>query len=109
MRQRRSDAEGKLLQGEEMYQAVRGYAMAHGDRSVDVFVRKVRQKLEVASPGWDYIHTHFGVGYRFTPERRGGGSDEQPPRPLRPEPERHDPQRLEDEGAESGPLALVAT
>jgi hypothetical protein len=41
--------------------------MARGDRSVDVFVRKLRQKLERASPGWRYIHTHFGVGYRFAP------------------------------------------
>jgi DNA-binding winged helix-turn-helix (wHTH) protein len=42
--------------------------MARGDRSVDVFVRKLRQKLEKASPDWRYIHTHFGVGYRFAPE-----------------------------------------
>jgi hypothetical protein len=39
---------------------------------VDVFVRKVRLKLETASPDWSYIHTHFGVGYRFQPERPGG-------------------------------------
>jgi DNA-binding response OmpR family regulator len=63
-------AEGKVLQREEIYQQVWGYAMAHGDRSVDVFIRKVRQKLESASPGWKYIHTHFGVGYRFDPELR---------------------------------------
>jgi hypothetical protein len=31
-------------------------------------VRKLRQKLERASPEWRYIHTHFGVGYRFSPE-----------------------------------------
>ncbi len=67
-----AQAEGKVLQREEIYQAVWGYAMAHGDRSVDVFVRKVRQKLESASPNWSYIHTHFGVGYRFQPERPGG-------------------------------------
>jgi Transcriptional regulatory protein, C terminal len=42
--------------------------MARGDRSVDVFVREVRHKLEMLSPDWRYIHTHFGVGYRFTPE-----------------------------------------
>jgi DNA-binding winged helix-turn-helix (wHTH) protein len=42
--------------------------MVHGDRSVDVFVRKLRQKLERASPGWRYIHTHFGIGYRFAAE-----------------------------------------
>jgi DNA-binding response OmpR family regulator len=72
-----AQAEGKVLQREEIYQAVWGYAMAHGDRSVDVFVRKVRQKLETASPDWNYIHTHFGVGYRFQPERPGG-PDEAP-------------------------------
>src|SRR4029079_18506810 len=61
-------AEGRVLEREEIYQRVWGYAMARGDRSVDVFVRKLRQKLEKASPGWVYIHTHFGVGYRFAPE-----------------------------------------
>jgi DNA-binding response OmpR family regulator len=62
-----ADARGRVLQREDVYQRVWGYAMAHGDRSVDVFVRKVRQKLELASPGWEYIHTHFGIGYRFDP------------------------------------------
>ena len=66
-----AQAEGKVLQREEIYQQVWGYAMAHGDRSVDVFIRKVRQKLEGASPTWRYIHTHFGVGYRFDPEAAG--------------------------------------
>jgi len=63
-----ADVEGQVLQREEIYQRVWGYAMAHGDRSVDVFVRKLRQKLERASPDWRYIHTHFGIGYRFAPE-----------------------------------------
>jgi DNA-binding response OmpR family regulator len=63
-------AGGRVLEREEIYQAVWGYSMAHGDRSVDVFVRKVRQKLEAASPNWAYIHTHFGIGYRF--EAEGG-------------------------------------
>jgi DNA-binding response OmpR family regulator len=63
-----ADAEGQVLQREEIYARVWGYAMVHGDRSVDVFVRKLRQKLERASPGWRYIHTHFGIGYRFAPE-----------------------------------------
>jgi DNA-binding response OmpR family regulator len=69
-----AQAKGKVLQREEIYQAVWGYTMAHGDRSVDVFVRKVRQKLEKVSPDWNYIHTHFGVGYRFEPERRDGAA-----------------------------------
>ena len=38
------------------------------DRSVDVFVRKLRSKLERVSPSWSYIHTHFGIGYRFAAE-----------------------------------------
>ena len=63
-----------MLEREEIYQRVWGYAMARGDRSVDVFVRKLRQKLEKASPGWRYIHTHFGVGYRFAPEPVDGAA-----------------------------------
>jgi DNA-binding response OmpR family regulator len=71
-------AEGRVLEREEIYQRVWGYAMARGDRSVDVFVRKVRQKLERASPGWRYIHTHFGVGYRFSPEPVDGAERVEP-------------------------------
>ncbi|MGI8593185.1 MAG: winged helix-turn-helix domain-containing protein, partial [Solirubrobacteraceae bacterium] len=63
-----AESHGHVLEREEIYQRVWGYAMAHGDRSVDVFVRKLRHKLEQASPGWRYIHTHFGIGYRFAPE-----------------------------------------
>ena len=70
---------GQVLQREEIYQRVWGYAMAHGDRSVDVFVRKLRQKLEGASPGWRYIHTHFGIGYRFQPESDPAEEAPEPP------------------------------
>ena len=70
-----AEAAGQVLQREEIYQRVWGYAMAHGDRSVDVFVRKLRQKLERSSPGWRYIHTHFGIGYRFAPESVDGVAD----------------------------------
>ncbi|MDQ3723786.1 MAG: response regulator transcription factor [Actinomycetota bacterium] len=66
-----SSAAGRVLEREEIYQRVWGYAMAHGDRSVDVFVRKLRAKLQHASPDWDYIHTHFGVGYRFAAQPAG--------------------------------------
>ena len=62
----------RVLRREEIYERVWGYAMAHGDRSVDVFVRKLRQKLRAGSPTWNYIHTHFGVGYRFAPECEDG-------------------------------------
>jgi DNA-binding response OmpR family regulator len=69
---------GRVIQRERIYERVWGYAMAHGDRSVDVFVRKLRRKLEGASPGWRYLHTHFGVGYRFDPQ--GPGEDDPPDR-----------------------------
>src|ERR1019366_924003 len=66
----------RVLRREEIYERVWGYAMAHGDRSVDVFVRKLRQKLRGASPQWSYIHTHFGVGYRFAPQLDDGSDPE---------------------------------
>lgn len=61
-------ADGRVLEREEIYSRLWGYTMVRGDRSVDVFVRKLRQKLEKASPSWRYIHTHFGIGYRFAAE-----------------------------------------
>jgi DNA-binding response OmpR family regulator len=61
-------ADGQVLEREDVYQRVWGYTMARGDRSVDVFVRKLRLKLEAVSPRWRYVHTHFGVGYRFAAE-----------------------------------------
>ena len=64
-------AQGRVLEREEIYQRVWGYTMAHGDRSVDVFVRKLRSKFQQVSPDWNYIHTHFGVGYRFAAEPAG--------------------------------------
>jgi DNA-binding response OmpR family regulator len=62
-----AESVGQVLERDTVYQRVWGYTMAHGDRSVDVFIRKLRQKLEKHSPEWRYIHTHFGVGYRFDP------------------------------------------
>jgi DNA-binding response OmpR family regulator len=75
-------SEGQVLRREEIYERVWGYAMVHGDRSVDVFVRKLRQKLEKVSPRWRYIHTHFGVGYRFAPEPVDGGGPATPAVPA---------------------------
>ena len=63
-----AEREGQVIPREEIYERVWGYAMAHGDRSVDVFVRKLRQKLERVAPDRRYIHTHFGIGYRFAAE-----------------------------------------
>jgi DNA-binding response OmpR family regulator len=79
-----ASAQGQVLQREDIYQRVWGYAMAHGDRSVDVFVRKLRSKLERASPDWRYIHTHFGVGYRFAAEPVDGPVTPPPSRDTEP-------------------------
>src|SRR3954453_19554840 len=87
-----SETPGQVLQREEIYQRVWGYAMAHGDRSVDVFVRKLRQKLETASPGWRYIHTHFGIGYRFDPEAVDGQGAMKPAAEPAEEPDITDPE-----------------
>jgi DNA-binding response OmpR family regulator len=38
----------RQVEPEAIYQHVWGYAMARGDRSVDIFVRKLRAKLEPA-------------------------------------------------------------
>jgi DNA-binding response OmpR family regulator len=79
-------ADGRVLEREDIYQRVWGYTMARGDRSVDVFVRKLRQKLERVSPGSRYVHTHFGVGYRFAAEpMKGLVSEAETPRADRHE------------------------
>jgi DNA-binding winged helix-turn-helix (wHTH) protein len=57
--------EDRVVRRADIYREVWGEEMRRRDRSVDVFVRKVRNKLAQTAPGWTYIHTHFGVGYRF--------------------------------------------
>ncbi len=60
-----AEHEERVVRRTEIYSRVWGGEMKRRDRSVDVFVRKVRNKLARACPEWEYIHTHFGVGYRF--------------------------------------------
>lgn len=73
-----AESNGRVLQRDDIYQRIWGYSMMRGDRSVDVFVRKLRQKLDRSSPGWVYIHTHFGIGYRFAAESRVAGASGDP-------------------------------
>jgi DNA-binding response OmpR family regulator len=61
--------EGRIVPREELYLTVWGAPMRTADRSVDVYVHKLRSKLAEALPEWQFIHTHFGFGYRFQPER----------------------------------------
>jgi len=81
-----ADAQGTVIERGEIYRRVWGYEMAHGDRSVDVFVRKLRIKLQRLSPGWTYVHTHFGVGYRFDPEPHDATAASAPAGSIEPDP-----------------------
>ncbi|MBV9917051.1 MAG: winged helix-turn-helix domain-containing protein [Solirubrobacterales bacterium] len=64
-----AERRGRVVPRHELYEQVWRRRMAYRDRAVDVFVRKLRLKLAQAAPGWVYIHTHFGVGYRLAPQR----------------------------------------
>ena len=64
-----AERRNRVVPRPDLYQSVWRRPMSYRDRSVDVFVRRLRGKLGAAAPSWSYIHTHFGVGYRFTPER----------------------------------------
>ena len=59
---------GGIVSRADLYQQVWGAPLRAGDRSIDVYVHKVRVKLESALPGRHFIHTHVGFGYRFSPE-----------------------------------------
>jgi DNA-binding response OmpR family regulator len=59
---------GAIATREQLYATVWGGELRHGDRSVDVYVSKLRGKLEDAMPDRRFIHTHPGFGYRFQPQ-----------------------------------------
>jgi DNA-binding response OmpR family regulator len=59
---------GRVVPREELYVTVWGAPLRDHDRSVDVYIHKLRTKLGDALPEWSFIHTHFGFGYRFEPE-----------------------------------------
>lgn len=58
----------RIMTRDELYGEVWGRAPRRADRSVDVYVSRLRAKLAMALPGLRVIHTHTGVGYRFSPE-----------------------------------------
>jgi DNA-binding response OmpR family regulator len=59
---------GGIVSRAELYDEVWGGELRDGDRSIDVYVHKLRAKLEAACPQRRYIHTHVGFGYRFSAE-----------------------------------------
>jgi DNA-binding response OmpR family regulator len=60
--------QGRIVSREELYENVWEEPYRKSDRSVDVYVAKLRQKLDDALPHVRFIHTHFGFGYRLEQE-----------------------------------------
>jgi DNA-binding response OmpR family regulator len=56
----------RIVSREELYQVVWEEQYRKSDRSVDVYIARLRHKLGEAIPGREYIHTHFGFGYRLS-------------------------------------------
>jgi DNA-binding response OmpR family regulator len=56
----------RIVSRTELYAVVWEEPYRKSDRSVDVYVARLRQKLGEAIPGREYIHTHFGFGYRLS-------------------------------------------
>ena len=60
---------GRIVTRADLYSSVWSRPLREGDRTIDVYVHKLRVKLEHALPEWDVIHTHVGFGYRLAFER----------------------------------------
>ena len=58
---------GRVLTRDELLQRVWGRRASHRDRTVDVFVRKLREKIDARSSGHTFIQTRYGVGYKLDP------------------------------------------
>jgi DNA-binding response OmpR family regulator len=66
---------GAIVTRDELYASVWSGELRAGDRSVDVYVSKLRNKLEEAMPDRRFIHTHPGFGYRFQPQPWGHAAE----------------------------------
>ncbi len=59
--------QGRVLTRDELLQRVWGRRASHRDRTVDVFVRKLREKIDSRAPRHTFIQTRYGVGYKLDP------------------------------------------
>jgi DNA-binding response OmpR family regulator len=59
---------GRVVTRDELLQKVWGRRETHRDRTVDVFVRRLRQKIDRGASRHSFIQTRFGVGYKLEPE-----------------------------------------
>jgi DNA-binding response OmpR family regulator len=56
---------GRVVSRDELLQKVWGRRFTRRDRTVDVFVRKLREKIEAREPRHTFIQTRYGVGYKL--------------------------------------------
>ena len=56
---------GRVVTREELMQRIWGRRQRYRDRTVDVFVRKLRDKIDRPAPHHAFIHTRHGVGYKL--------------------------------------------
>ncbi len=61
---------GRVATRDELLQRLWGRRETHRDRTVDVFVKKLREKLDRPGAVHTWIQTRYGVGYKFEPERK---------------------------------------
>ena len=59
--------QGRVVTRDELLQKVWGRRETHRDRTVDVCVRKLRQKIDRRASRHTFIQTRFGVGYKLDP------------------------------------------
>jgi DNA-binding response OmpR family regulator len=59
---------GRVVTRDELMQRLWGRRQTRRDRTVDVFVRKLREKVDRRAPHHVFIHTRYGVGYKLEPE-----------------------------------------
>ena len=61
---------GRVVTRDEVLQKVWGRRQTHRDRTVDVFVRKLRDKIDALQPKHTFIQTRYGVGYKLEAVRK---------------------------------------
>jgi DNA-binding response OmpR family regulator len=62
--------QGRVVTRDELLQRLWGRRETHRDRTVDVFVKKLREKLDLPGARHTFIQTRYGVGYKFEPVRK---------------------------------------
>ena len=65
---------GRVLTRDELLQKIWGRRLTRRDRTVDVFVRKLREKIDAKTPRHVFVHTRYGVGYKLEAQPKVGGS-----------------------------------